>query len=76
MNKNRLAELSKKATKTLKDEGIKSLASKGKNFVFYRLSALNRKYDRCYKDILFINGCYLPHPSRPGSFPWLGRFHR
>ena len=25
---------------------------------------MNRKYDKCFKDILFINGCTLPHPQR------------
>ena len=61
---NRVQELAKKTTQTLREEGVKSLANKTTNFVKYRVGKLNRKYDKGFKDILFINGCSLPHPQR------------
>ncbi len=64
MNKRRIKELTTKTKQTIKDEGIKGLAKKSTNFISYRISGLNRKYDIGVKDILFINGCSLPHPQR------------
>jgi len=49
-----------KTKKTLKDEGVKSLAKKTTKYVFNGMKGDKQK---C-KDILFINGCTLPHPSR------------
>lgn len=46
--------------KTLKNEGIRSLAKKTTKYVFNGMKGDKQK---C-KDILFINGCTLPHPSR------------
>ncbi len=61
MKKDRVVYLSKKAKKTLKDEGIKSLVKKTYNFTKIRLK--HQKFSS-FQDILFINGCTLPHPER------------
>lgn len=60
----RVKELSGKVITTLKDEGIKSLTKKSYKYVSYKVGRINRKYDKCFKDVLFINGCSLPHPQR------------
>ena len=49
-----------KSRKTIKNEGVKSLAKKTATYVFNGMKGDKQK---C-KDILFINGCTLPHPSR------------
>ena len=49
-----------KTKKTIKNEGIKSLAKKTTTYVFNGMKSDKQK---C-KDILFINGCTLPHPTR------------
>ena len=49
-----------KTKKTLKDEGIKSLSKKTFKYV---TNGFKSDKPEC-KDILFINGCTLPHPSR------------
>lgn len=64
MDSQRVKELAKKTTQTLKEEGVVSLTKKGYKFVSFRVGKINRKYDKCFKDILFINGCTLPHPQR------------
>ena len=49
-----------KTKKTIKDEGFKSLTKK----IFkYTKNGMKGDKQKC-KDILFINGCTLPHPSR------------
>ena len=53
--------LAKKSAKTLKDEGVKQLASKTKNYIYLRVK---KQKMFAVKDVLFINGCTLPHPSR------------
>ena len=60
----RVKELSGKVITTLKDEGIKSLTKKSYKYVSYKVGRVNRNYDKCFKDVLFINGCSLPHPQR------------
>lgn len=60
----RVKELIKKVGQTLKEEGVVELVKKSFRFIAYRVGRLNRKYDDCFKDILFINGCSLPHPQR------------
>ena len=50
----------KKSFKTLKDEGVVSLAKKGANYIRFRMVP---KYN-VFGDILIINGCTLPHPQR------------
>lgn len=64
MDSQRVKELAKKTTQTLKEEGVVSLTKKGYKFVSFRVGKINRKYDKGFKDILFINGCTLPHPQR------------
>ena len=51
-----------KLIRIIRQEGVKTAAIKGKNFVKLRVSGDPIRY--CFKDVLFINGCYLPHPSR------------
>ncbi len=52
--------LAGKTIETIKDEGVIELAKKTKRYIFKE----NQKNIQQVKDILFINGCYLPHPSR------------
>ena len=60
----KVKDLSLKVKNTLKEEGIGPLVKKTVNYTKFKVTALNRKYDRGFKDILFINGCSLPHPQR------------
>ncbi len=62
MEKGRIKYLIKKSVNTIKSEGIKSFFSKAKNFVVIRKKG-NKKF-ASYKDVLFINGCFIPHPQR------------
>ena len=55
---NRLVE---KTVTTLKNEGVISLARKTTNYVKLRTVYRDKN---AYGDILFINGCVLPHPQR------------
>lgn len=64
MNKERVKELIGKTGQTIKEEGVVSLTKKSYKFISYKVGRLNRKYDKCFKDVLFINGCSLPHPQR------------
>lgn len=64
MNYFRVKELTKKTLSSLKEDGIKGTFRKAKNFLDDRKVRSNRPYDICFKDILFINGCCLPHPQR------------
>lgn len=49
-----------KTKKTISDEGLGSLAKKTTRYV---LNGMKSDKQKC-KDVLFINGCTLPHPSR------------
>lgn len=60
----RVKELVRKVVQTLKEEGVVELVKKSFRFIAYKVGRLNRKYDDGFKDILFINGCSLPHPQR------------
>lgn len=60
----KIKELASKSKSTLKEEGIKGLTKKSAKYIYFKAGALHRKYDRGFKDILFINGCSLPHPER------------
>ena len=60
----KIKELAKKSTNTLREEGITGLTKKGARYLYFKAGSLNRKYDKGFKDILFINGCSLPHPER------------
>ncbi|MBQ3475195.1 MAG: glycosyltransferase [Bacilli bacterium] len=62
--KSRVKELYRKTRQTFKNEGFVNLVKKTGRFFKYKVTKRNRKYDYGYKDILFINGCSLPHPQR------------
>ena len=64
MDSQRVKELVKKTKQTLQEEGVIKKKKKGCRFITFRVGKVNRKYDKCFKDILFINGCTLPHPQR------------
>ena len=51
-----------KSKKSLKDDGVGGFLIKAKNWTVFRLK--HRKMEERMKDILFINGCGLPHPER------------
>ena len=57
-------ELLHKVKDTLRNEGVKELAKKTGRYINFKVTSKKRKYDRAFKDILFINGCSLPHPQR------------
>lgn len=60
----KIKELTTKSINTLKNEGAKELAKKTYRYVYFKGTKALRKYDSGFKDILFINGCSLPHPER------------
>ena len=59
----RIKHLVERTVETVKNEGMSSLRKKTINYVKLRTIA-KTKYDKAYGDVLFINGCTLPHPSR------------
>lgn len=61
MDINKVKYLAAKSIETCKEEGFQSLVYKSKNYVSLRLK--KQKF-ASVKDVLFINGCTLPHPSR------------
>lgn len=61
MDKNRIKYLLGKSKQTIADEGLKSFVKKGNNFIKLRMK--KQKFSSL-KDVLFINGCTLPHPER------------
>ena len=55
--------LIKKSKETITEDGVKEFAKKSVRYVVgKRNHSLN--YKKYYKDVLFINGCTLPHPTR------------
>ena len=64
MNIRRLIELKDKSVSTIRQEGFSSLVKKGNNYLKTKKQEKNQIYDKCFKDVLFINGCSLPHPQR------------
>lgn len=62
MDINKIKYLTNKSIDTCKEEGFKSFVNKTKNYI--RLRVPERQKYASVKDILFINGCTLPHPSR------------
>lgn len=56
----KVSYLAGKVVETIKEDGVVELAKKTKRYIFKE----NEKNFQQVKDILFINGCYLPHPSR------------
>lgn len=61
MKKERIKYLLDKSITTIKEEGLKSFISKTGNFVNLRHKKM--KFSS-FQDVLFINGCALPHPER------------
>lgn len=62
-------KLLEKSITTLKQQGVKIFIIKAKNYIFSRtLGKNNSSYctnqTKVFADVLFINGCTLPHPSR------------
>lgn len=64
MNKQRVKELKEKAKETLKEEGVKELFIKTKYFMLKKINCKKNNNFHEFKDVLFINGCSLPHPQR------------
>ena len=64
MNKQRIHELQNKVKMTLHDEGIIGLTKKTFRFVNKKIFPSKEDNKKQYKDVLFINGCSLPHPQR------------
>ncbi len=63
--------LLKKAKETWKEDGTEIVVAKAKGYIKRELDrkkrpalALVEEARNSYMDVLFINGCYLPHPSR------------
>lgn len=54
--------LIEKSKETLNEEGVKGLAKKSIRYIKGQKNPVNTKTS--YKDVLFINGCTLPHPTR------------
>lgn len=61
MNKAKVKHYINKTGQVLKEEGIMSFMNRTKNFVRFNILV---KSEPTYQDILFINGCTLPHPKR------------
>lgn len=57
------ATLTKKSIDTLKSDGIKTFVKKAQGYI-KRRNVPAEITGQVYMDVLFINGCYLPHPSR------------
>ncbi len=58
---NRIKELGRKSIEAIKIEGVKGFYIKVKYFIKGRII---KDKNISFKDILFINGCTLPHPQR------------
>ena len=61
MKKDKIKYLISKSLKTLKEEGIIKLIKKIFRYINIKI---HKTKVSSYKDVLFINGCYLPHPER------------
>lgn len=55
--------LLKKTVETFRNEGVGTLLKKSKNYLDRKIHHTPIMSD-AFMDVLFINGCYLPHPSR------------
>lgn len=51
-----------KSKETFTEEGLSGLTKKTIRYITGKKNLINNK--NCYKDVLFINGCTLPHPTR------------
>lgn len=62
-----IKDLAGMAVRSIKREGMGSTAKKVYSYLRYGKSRLEKRVGGLkwlYADVLFINGCYLPHPSR------------
>ena len=59
----RIKHITERTIETIKNEGILSFGKKAVDYILLRTVA-RKKYYKAYGDVLFINGCALPHPSR------------
>ena len=59
----KIKRLSEKSIETIKNEGLTSFGKKAISYIDMR-TFHRPKFTRIYGDVLFINGCTLPHPSR------------
>ena len=62
-------ELARKARRVLKEEGAGMLIRKTRLYIKnvatgQKVYSEAEKAQKCCMDVLFINGCYLDHPSR------------
>lgn len=64
MNKQRIKELKLKVDETIEEEGYKELVKKVYRFVSRKVRPSKVASVHDFKDVLFINGCSLPHPQR------------
>ena len=62
----RIETLLQKSKDTLQEDGIGVFFDKAINYVRKTLKKEDHSEspDKMFMDVLFINGCYLPHPSR------------
>lgn len=58
----RIRILATRGFNIIKTQGLLNFTQRLSRFIYYRIFSHKKKKD--YKDILFINGCALPHPSR------------
>ncbi len=58
-----MRELMEKTASSLRREGILATAQKGKNYICDHIGHRDA-LKNCFVDVLFINGCTLPHPMR------------
>ena len=61
----RIEILKDKSIETIKNDGIITFLKKAKNYI-KKCKNVERSHsvDKQFCDVLFINGCFLPHPSR------------
>lgn len=61
-----IKDLAGMAVRSLKREGAWATTKKVYSYLLHGMSKdrWKKKYTWIYADILFINGCYIPHPSR------------
>lgn len=61
----KVSVLAEKSVRALKAGGVKELARRTKFYFDQKKNPLpTDSHENYYMDVLFINGCYLPHPSR------------
>lgn len=58
----KVARITQKSVNILKTEGPVGFTKRAAKYIYYRQFPERKK--KSFKDILFINGCSLPHPAR------------